>query len=173
MARRRRLLFLPRGARVLDTSWQLAVQEPNRWESRGHSEAPIGRRMLKWAKHLKHAKGPAYDSDSSSAQRAFCRLVALPLCLVSLLQERRPSERKQLPGTSGEPRERLNRALQYQILHENILDGLRPHLSPSSSTMSTITRTLRNLWRVGLRDYGHQMQYIVNGLTQIYKREDF
>lgn len=27
--------------------------------------------------------------------------------------------------------------------------------------MSTVTRTLRNLWRVGLKDFGHQMQYIV------------
>ncbi|KAF1813268.1 NADH-ubiquinone oxidoreductase subunit B17.2 [Eremomyces bilateralis CBS 781.70] len=26
--------------------------------------------------------------------------------------------------------------------------------------MSTIPRTLRNLWRVGLKDFGHQMQYI-------------
>ncbi|KAI1918681.1 hypothetical protein LOZ53_003320 [Ophidiomyces ophidiicola] len=26
--------------------------------------------------------------------------------------------------------------------------------------MSTITRTLRNLWKVGIRDYGHQMHYI-------------
>ncbi|EXJ79959.1 NADH-ubiquinone oxidoreductase subunit [Capronia epimyces CBS 606.96] len=26
--------------------------------------------------------------------------------------------------------------------------------------MSTITRTLRNLWRVGFKEYGHQLQYI-------------
>jgi len=26
--------------------------------------------------------------------------------------------------------------------------------------MSTITRTLRNLWRIGFKEYGHQMQYI-------------
>ena len=26
--------------------------------------------------------------------------------------------------------------------------------------MSTLTRTFRNLWRVGLRDAAHQMQYI-------------
>ncbi|TPX23472.1 hypothetical protein DIZ76_012804 [Coccidioides immitis] len=26
--------------------------------------------------------------------------------------------------------------------------------------MSTITRTLRNLWRIGFREYGHQMQYM-------------
>ncbi|KAF4980835.1 hypothetical protein F66182_17201, partial [Fusarium sp. NRRL 66182] len=27
--------------------------------------------------------------------------------------------------------------------------------------MSTLTRTFRNLWRIGLKEYGHQMQYIV------------
>ncbi|EER27253.1 NADH-ubiquinone oxidoreductase subunit [Coccidioides immitis RS] len=26
--------------------------------------------------------------------------------------------------------------------------------------MSTITRTLRNLWRIGFKEYGHQMQYM-------------
>ncbi|KAL1954667.1 hypothetical protein VTO42DRAFT_819 [Malbranchea cinnamomea] len=26
--------------------------------------------------------------------------------------------------------------------------------------MSTITRTLRNLWRIGLKEYWHQLQYI-------------
>ncbi|RVX68305.1 hypothetical protein B0A52_07308 [Exophiala mesophila] len=26
--------------------------------------------------------------------------------------------------------------------------------------MSTLTRTFRNLWRIGLKDFGHQMQYI-------------
>ncbi|OAL66496.1 NADH:ubiquinone oxidoreductase 13.4kD subunit [Trichophyton rubrum] len=26
--------------------------------------------------------------------------------------------------------------------------------------MSTITRTLRNLWKIGIKDYGHQMHYI-------------
>ncbi|KAL1968971.1 hypothetical protein VTN77DRAFT_805 [Rasamsonia byssochlamydoides] len=26
--------------------------------------------------------------------------------------------------------------------------------------MSTITRTLRNLWRIGFKEFGHQMQYI-------------
>ncbi|RAO73650.1 uncharacterized protein BHQ10_009662 [Talaromyces amestolkiae] len=26
--------------------------------------------------------------------------------------------------------------------------------------MSTLTRTFRNLWRIGLKEYGHQMQYI-------------
>ncbi|KIV77322.1 hypothetical protein PV11_09126 [Exophiala sideris] len=26
--------------------------------------------------------------------------------------------------------------------------------------MSTVTRTLRNLWKIGFKDYGHQMQYI-------------
>uniref|UniRef100_A0A093UVP1 NADH dehydrogenase [ubiquinone] 1 alpha subcomplex subunit n=1 Tax=Talaromyces marneffei PM1 TaxID=1077442 RepID=A0A093UVP1_TALMA len=26
--------------------------------------------------------------------------------------------------------------------------------------MSTLTRTFRNLWRIGFKEYGHQMQYI-------------
>ncbi|KEF60611.1 NADH-ubiquinone oxidoreductase subunit [Exophiala aquamarina CBS 119918] len=26
--------------------------------------------------------------------------------------------------------------------------------------MSTLTRTFRNLWKIGIKDYGHQMQYI-------------
>ncbi|KAJ9638579.1 hypothetical protein H2204_004350 [Knufia peltigerae] len=26
--------------------------------------------------------------------------------------------------------------------------------------MSTVTRTLRNLWRIGFKEYGHQMQYM-------------
>ncbi|KAI9807289.1 MAG: hypothetical protein M1833_000032 [Piccolia ochrophora] len=26
--------------------------------------------------------------------------------------------------------------------------------------MSTITRTLRNLWRIGFKEYGHQIQYM-------------
>lgn len=35
-----------------------------------------------------------------------------------------------------------------------------PPLSLTQLTMSTITRTLRNLRKIGIKEYAHQMQYI-------------
>ena len=40
------------------------------------------------------------------------------------------------------------------------------HHPLTAFTMSTITRTLRNLWRVGFKEYGHQIQYMVDEIGE-------
>jgi len=33
--------------------------------------------------------------------------------------------------------------------------------------MSTVTRTLRNLWKIGFKEYGHQIQYMVQKTSHL------